>query len=134
MRQQSVFSKYSIHIFITEKWMILSEVYLLVRSSRVCFSFERLFLGVISAFVVHPLDTLKVMMQYQSTHSISQAAKLIVQLNSVRLYAKQFVRFKKIFCFRSRSKDFIVVFHRNYYFNVHLKHHFIVHMEVVFDF
>ncbi len=45
------------------------------------------FLGVTSTFVIHPIDTLKVTMQYHSTHSISKAAKLIIQLNSVRLYA-----------------------------------------------
>lgn len=46
------------------------------------------FLGVISTFVVHPVDTLKVTMQSHSTHSISKAVKLIIQLNSVRQYAK----------------------------------------------
>jgi hypothetical protein len=47
-----------------------------------------MFLGVVSTFAIHPIDTLKVTMQYHSTHSIPKAVKLIVQLNSVRVYAK----------------------------------------------
>ncbi len=42
------------------------------------------FLGITSTFLVHPIDTLKVTMQYHSTHSISKAVKSIIQLNSVR--------------------------------------------------
>jgi hypothetical protein len=45
-------------------------------------------LGMTSTLVVHPIDTLKVTMQYHSTHSIPKATKLILQLNSVRLYDK----------------------------------------------
>jgi hypothetical protein len=46
------------------------------------------FLGIVSTFVAHPIDTLKVTMQYHSTHSIPKAVKLIIQLNSVREYNK----------------------------------------------
>ncbi|CAF0854958.1 unnamed protein product [Adineta steineri] len=42
-----------------------------------------LFAGVVSTFVSHPLDTLKVTMQYHSTHSISGAIRSIVKLNSI---------------------------------------------------
>ncbi len=45
-----------------------------------------------STFLVHPIDTLKVTMQYHSTHSIPKAIKLIIKLNSVRQYAKEFLR------------------------------------------
>jgi hypothetical protein len=71
--------------------MIMSEDYLLVRYSRVSSSEKTnklVFLGVISTFAVHPIDTLKVTMQYHSTHSIPKAVKLIIKLNSVRQYEK----------------------------------------------
>ncbi|CAM2700472.1 unnamed protein product [Rotaria socialis] len=40
--------------------------------------------GITSSVVVHPIDTIKVMMQYHSTHSIHKAAHLIIQLNSIK--------------------------------------------------
>ncbi|CAF0763177.1 unnamed protein product [Adineta ricciae] len=43
-----------------------------------------LFAGVISTLVSHPIDTLKVTMQYHSTHSIPGAIKSIIQLNSIQ--------------------------------------------------
>ena len=49
------------------------------------------FLGVTTTFIVHPIDTIKVTMQYHSTHSIPKAIKLIIKLNSVREYTKLFL-------------------------------------------
>ncbi|CAF0776622.1 unnamed protein product [Rotaria sp. Silwood1] len=40
--------------------------------------------GITSTFIVHPIDTLKVTMQYHSTHSISKAIKLVIKLNSMQ--------------------------------------------------
>jgi hypothetical protein len=52
--------------------------------NRIFFFNKIYFLGIVSTFVSHPIDTLKVTMQYHSTHSIPKAVKSIVQLNSVR--------------------------------------------------
>ncbi|UJR33972.1 hypothetical protein I4U23_021388 [Adineta vaga] len=43
-----------------------------------------LFAGVVSTLISHPIDTVKVTMQYHSTHSITRAIKSIIQLNSIR--------------------------------------------------
>ena len=78
--------------------------------------------GIASTFAVHPIDTLKVTMQCHSTHSISKAARLIMQLNSVRMYAT--VGFLRCInrCI-ARSRDSIEVFLLTYLSNVLLRHH-----------
>ena len=105
-------------------WAVYSQVSLVhcfVKEGDVLIDMPSLYVqGIASTFAVHPIDTLKVTMQCHSTHSITKAARLIVQLNSVRMYATAYFLRCINRCI-ARSRDSIEVFLLTYLSNAPLK-------------